>query len=182
MINSTIKFLFSLCITLILSGCFSFNTVPKDNAEFAAIEHLSDLDGIYQNQGEGESGPAPYYLSTLIWPKEKIAPKTFMTIEVKAINETTIQIKGKGWADTVVKERILIEGKDFDLHSGRIILRKQIGVSGFQSGEVIVGPYSNNSELGLDQQGHGKLKDSSFVRSEERRVGKECRSRWSPYH
>ena len=28
-----------------------------------------------------------------------------------------------------------------------------------------------------------KLPDNnSFVRSEERRVGKECRSRWSPYH
>ena len=25
-------------------------------------------------------------------------------------------------------------------------------------------------------------KDSLFNRSEERRVGKECRSRWSPYH
>src|SRR5258708_16677265 len=24
--------------------------------------------------------------------------------------------------------------------------------------------------------------DGRFVRSEERRVGKECRSRWSPYH
>ena len=24
--------------------------------------------------------------------------------------------------------------------------------------------------------------DTSFLRSEERRVGKECRSRWSPYH
>ena len=24
--------------------------------------------------------------------------------------------------------------------------------------------------------------DSSIIRSEERRVGKECRSRWSPYH
>ena len=23
---------------------------------------------------------------------------------------------------------------------------------------------------------------SSLIRSEERRVGKECRSRWSPYH
>ena len=23
---------------------------------------------------------------------------------------------------------------------------------------------------------------AKFVRSEERRVGKECRSRWSPYH
>src|SRR3712207_7792930 len=26
------------------------------------------------------------------------------------------------------------------------------------------------------------VKSKSFVRSEERRVGKECRSRWSPYH
>src|SRR5687768_9691277 len=26
------------------------------------------------------------------------------------------------------------------------------------------------------------VKDDRFVRSEERRVGKECRSRWSPYH
>ena len=27
-----------------------------------------------------------------------------------------------------------------------------------------------------------KLSDGEFYRSEERRVGKECRSRWSPYH
>ena len=26
------------------------------------------------------------------------------------------------------------------------------------------------------------LADSENMRSEERRVGKECRSRWSPYH
>ena len=26
------------------------------------------------------------------------------------------------------------------------------------------------------------LWDTEYVRSEERRVGKECRSRWSPYH
>ena len=26
------------------------------------------------------------------------------------------------------------------------------------------------------------LKAYSILRSEERRVGKECRSRWSPYH
>ena len=26
------------------------------------------------------------------------------------------------------------------------------------------------------------LVDEGYVRSEERRVGKECRSRWSPYH
>ena len=27
-----------------------------------------------------------------------------------------------------------------------------------------------------------KIKDNAMQRSEERRVGKECRSRWSPYH
>ena len=27
-----------------------------------------------------------------------------------------------------------------------------------------------------------KLEEAYFFRSEERRVGKECRSRWSPYH
>ena len=26
------------------------------------------------------------------------------------------------------------------------------------------------------------LLDEGLIRSEERRVGKECRSRWSPYH
>src|SRR5574340_1189462 len=29
---------------------------------------------------------------------------------------------------------------------------------------------------------HGSLGTSARFRSEERRVGKECRSRWSPYH
>ena len=29
---------------------------------------------------------------------------------------------------------------------------------------------------------HGCRYDSDTNRSEERRVGKECRSRWSPYH
>ena len=32
---------------------------------------------------------------------------------------------------------------------------------------------------GLDR---AELFDEMYIRSEERRVGKECRSRWSPYH
>ena len=35
-------------------------------------------------------------------------------------------------------------------------------------------------ELGKLANGEGKW--GKFWRSEERRVGKECRSRWSPYH
>src|SRR5256886_16793616 len=33
-----------------------------------------------------------------------------------------------------------------------------------------------------DLNAHKKLELSRAARSEERRVGKECRSRWSPYH
>ena len=40
-----------------------------------------------------------------------------------------------------------------------------------QSGEILLG---KNME--------SKLPIASLTRSEERRVGKECRSRWSPYH
>ena len=38
---------------------------------------------------------------------------------------------------------------------------------------IIISPY-----IQLDDY----LKDNIVLRSEERRVGKECRSRWSPYH
>ena len=40
--------------------------------------------------------------------------------------------------------------------------------------------------LGLVETDRGPIGDTELVflsqRSEERRVGKECRSRWSPYH
>ena len=35
----------------------------------------------------------------------------------------------------------------------------------------------------ISQQAHGQQPaNAAAIRSEERRVGKECRSRWSPYH
>ena len=40
-------------------------------------------------------------------------------------------------------------------------------------------------QAGMQYEGEINLKDVGFCkmeRSEERRVGKECRSRWSPYH
>ena len=37
----------------------------------------------------------------------------------------------------------------------------------------------NNVKDMLEQQGQQLVE---MLRSEERRVGKECRSRWSPYH
>ena len=47
---------------------------------------------------------------------------------------------------------------------------------------VTLGPKGRN--VVLDKQYGAPLitNDGVTIRSEERRVGKECRSRWSPYH
>ena len=42
--------------------------------------------------------------------------------------------------------------------------------------------YLQQIGLNLSGQKGGWLQPFATTRSEERRVGKECRSRWSPYH
>ena len=44
-------------------------------------------------------------------------------------------------------------------------------------------PLNNDiSDNAFNIEHHILLVKASDIRSEERRVGKECRSRWSPYH
>jgi len=52
---------------------------------------------------------------------------------------------------------------------------EHVGVSSVTTEAVLLTPDSPNSEIRIE----GPVQR---VRSEERRVGKECRSRWSPYH
>ena len=40
----------------------------------------------------------------------------------------------------------------------------------------------NKTEIHVTTVFDGELDATDVFRSEERRVGKECRSRWSPYH
>ena len=46
---------------------------------------------------------------------------------------------------------------------------------------IVAAPGSGKTTLGIEliRRMNGK---ALILRSEERRVGKECRSRWSPYH
>src|SRR2546422_1837689 len=55
--------------------------------------------------------------------------------------------------------------------------------SGAQNAEAQTGEFSSALD-GYQDPGTGKKTDEGAhqQRSEERRVGKECRSRWSPYH
>ena len=47
---------------------------------------------------------------------------------------------------------------------------------------ITITAYDVHDNLKTDYAGPADLSDSTGTRSEERRVGKECRSRWSPYH
>src|SRR3712207_9063768 len=38
------------------------------------------------------------------------------------------------------------------------------------------------NDIGMDKVREHEVELTTYARSEERRVGKECRSRWSPYH
>ena len=45
------------------------------------------------------------------------------------------------------------------------------------------GTITNKGNMGIINEGTGLvISKNAKIRSEERRVGKECRSRWSPYH
>src|SRR5256885_8276041 len=51
-------------------------------------------------------------------------------------------------------------------------------LSDYKDLKVELGGHTDN----VGERGYNQKLSESRVRSEERRVGKECRSRWSPYH
>ena len=81
--------------------------------------------------------------------------------------------------DTKGKQRLVITDLDGNAHEFLIPKEKHVLVHDGQmvnKGEMIVdGPADPHDILRL-------LGIETVLRSEERRVGKECRSRWSPYH
>src|SRR3989449_5338531 len=88
--------------------------------------------------------------------------------DVIAINRVTKVVKG---------------GKNLSF-SALVVVGDQRGHAGFGMGKAREVPMA--IKKGIEQAKKNlvklNLKGTSIPRSEERRVGKECRSRWSPYH
>ena len=60
---------------------------------------------------------------------------------------------------------------------------KDIRLDSPVDGELVALSAVNDPVFGSGAMGRGAaIKNPKGQRSEERRVGKECRSRWSPYH
>ena len=52
----------------------------------------------------------------------------------------------------------------------------------FVSGVMLLGLLCSCASESDDTDNYSSVDRDDIIRSEERRVGKECRSRWSPYH
>jgi hypothetical protein len=142
-------------LVLLLGGCIT--TGPTDNVDFDKIETIRELEGVYQNLGEREQGAPPVYLSQVIWPKTAgIAHAAITAIEVRLLSPNTLGVRASS-KDGIEKEDTFVEGKDFEIHSGRIRLKQSFRIAGFKSGDPVVGPLYEREELGLDRKGHGKL-------------------------
>ena len=77
-----------------LSGCFTSG--PEDNASFGNINALADLDGIYQNAGDGGSDSGTLYLSKIVWPKDTtLDHKSIDQIEVRSTNATALTVTAR---------------------------------------------------------------------------------------
>ena len=93
-----------------------------------------------------------------------------MTSEYRAANNAHRTVQAKLLADS-------------GIHYAAALLSNPDNVNNLLNGNIW-----NNSQYFLDvalatSDGSGNLgKFTLIARSEERRVGKECRSRWSPYH
>ncbi len=145
---------------ILLSGCY-FTSGPPANAEFDHIEQLNDLDGVYQNLGEGGPNTDTTYLTDTIYLSEIIWPDAtsrdhlqIERIEVRAIDAGSVTVTAFGWDGVVKKQENFVEGEDFTLNDGKIQMRGD--VSGILSAKVgAVEVFSEGVELGIDKTGHG---------------------------
>jgi hypothetical protein len=143
-----------------LSGC-DFSAAPPADVGFDDIEELNDLDGVYQNLGEG--GPDTdttyltdtIYLSEIIWPDATSSDHLQIErIEVRAIDASSVTVTAFGWDGAVKKQENFVEGEDFTLNDGKIQMRGDVsGILSTKVGAVEV--FSEGVELGIDKTGHG---------------------------
>ena len=152
---------FIIGLTMFLSGC-SFNGIDADNP-FAASSSLQALAGVYQNKAQTDHPQAPALrLSTIIWREPGLAHEDVEKVEVVVVDGQTLQVSAIGPQGVVRTDRF-IKGKHFNFRDGQLELKRESGLLGFTSGEVMLGIGSGKLTLGVDTKGQGKVRNEGVA-------------------
>lgn len=145
-----------ISIIMFLGACVS--TAPSDNAPFDVITNIAQLEGVYKNQGDG--GPdenVSVYLSRVFWPDDGSPDhRSIDKIKVEKQSQDTLVVNAFN-GDIAVKTATFIEGREFSIEDGVIVLSDEAGIAGLKADEPLLGVYAGSRKLGLDEKGHGKF-------------------------
>jgi DNA primase len=145
-------------------GCGAHGTALGFLMEYAGLSFIESIHELAKNVGM----IVPQEQST---PASRQADAQHQTIKL-GLQETLQEAAQYYKAELKKSERAISYLKGRGL-SGQVAAKFQIGYApaGWQNLQTVFANYNNEA-----------LQTAGLVRSEERRVGKECRSRWSPYH
>ena len=119
-----------------------------------------------------------FFMLTCFCASAQIAVTSFSLLE----NDLTANTSGTMVTDQNGDKCALIKVET--TQTGFTFNAGQLGVTKTEQhpGEIWVYVPAGVRRISISHPQLGVLRDYDLGRSEERRVGKECRSRWSPYH
>jgi len=165
------------------------NVSPAGSAEMRDRKQMGMKDEAMQGMPgmAGTSSGAvvvPAVMRQLIGVRSAPAAYATSTQEIRAVGTvgyderglTQVTVKTPGWVREVFADSIGLPVRKgdplFTLYSPDLLATQDEHLLAVKAqAQMVVSPLSD-----------AKANAASLVRSEERRVGKECRSRWSPYH
>ena len=116
---------------------------------------------------------------------ERTAVQAALSIGYPVVIKPLNANHGRGVSINLTKnEQVISAFIEAKKHRGGQVILVESFVKGFDHRMLVV----NNELVAVAKRvpghvvGDGKSSIAELIRSEERRVGKECRSRWSPYH
>ena len=120
-------------------------------------------------------------------PLERIAESSGGAFITRGVSVDSLDRQKKWQTHITVKKGQYLHGGDIiaEVPETHAIVHKCMvppDVEGTVINVVPDGDYTIDETLVTLELSDGSSKELTMTRSEERRVGKECRSRWSPYH
>lgn len=153
----------AILLAFLLSGC-SVVSGPREKINFSSTSSLANLSGLYKNEGDpGQS------LSQILFgyppikntgENKTVDHKSITHIAVKVMHNRVMVRAIQG--DCYAYEREFVEGEDFDITDGEIVLTRKVSLLSRGPDDVLVGPTYEKVVFGLEKEGHGVYRSQVY--------------------